>query len=140
MIDCGWPSFKDLARSVEKVVATYDNGVRTFLSLAQGLDRNRKLYHEVRCPLDIRRKSPNNVPWHPVDLLPFDIGDTVGLVDVLKWLKRAPRGHGQATVPFLADMNIYWRVLKLVYHRSHCHLNLRVALQSLCPVYGVWHA
>ena len=37
----------------------------------------------------------------------------------------------------LCDMNILWRVAKVVYNREHAASPVRGALRDICPVYGM---
>ena len=38
------------------------------------------------------------------------------------------------------DINIFWRVMKLIYHHSTAGVALRPALSGICPLFGLWHA
>ena len=138
----GWPSFKDLARGVNPVIQEYEAGVRKFLQGPADLiyRGGRKLYEEVRCPLDVRRKNPTHVPWYPKNLINHNVTSNAGLVAVLQHIAEYRRPIGQATLPVLMDINIFWRVMKLTYHRSTPGVALRPALSRICPLFGLWHA
>ena len=40
----------------------------------------------------------------------------------------------------LMDVNIFWRVLKLVYSMQYAACNVRGELAECVPVLGIWHA
>ena len=49
-------------------------------------------------------------------------------------------GNRNPVKVLLCDMNIWWRVAKVVYNREHAASPVRGALRDICPVYGIWHA
>ena len=49
-------------------------------------------------------------------------------------------GNRNLVKVLLCDMNIWWRVAKVVYNREHAASPVRGALRDICPVYGIWHA
>ena len=43
-------------------------------------------------------------------------------------------------MPILLDVNVYYRLLKLIYHFDVISLKLRGAMQPHPLVFGIWHA
>ena len=108
-------------------------------------DRVRQLYrkdlkHEhVRVPCDLRRYGVNAVPWVPYQLIDADIKSTGGLVAAMKEVQKL-QGRTMGLCCVLMDVNIFWRVLRMVYCTQYAKLNMAGELTEVVPVLGVWHA
>jgi hypothetical protein len=96
-------------------------------------------YDDVRVPCDLRRYGVTNVPWRPYKIVDADIKSTAGLVSALcDVLDGQQASSGLCCL--LMDVNIFWRVLKLVYAVQKVPANVMGCLRECVPLLGVWHA
>ena len=96
-------------------------------------------WRDVRVPVDIRRTGVSAPPWFPFDLQGFNIAPTSGLVDALCHAVdyKQQRPH---VVPLLADVNIHYRIVKVVYCLTNSDQNVIGSLQGMPMLFGIWHA
>ena len=135
----GWPSAEKLTTRVKDVALHMRESVTEFLTDVQDLGLDRLPLGLFRCPLDIRRCNPRTSSWQPYGLWDINVTKTAGLGDVLVRLSQDNPGNRNPVKVLLCDMNIWWRVAKVVYNREHVASPVRGALRDICLVYGIWH-
>ena len=69
----------------------------------------------------------------------INVTKTAELGDVLVRLLQDNPGNRNPVKELLCDMDIWWRVSKVVYNREHAASPVRGVLRDICPVYGIWH-
>ena len=116
------------------------DSVTEFLAVVHDLGSDRLPLGLLRCPLDIRWGNPRTSSWQPYGLRDMNVTKTAGLGDMLVRLLQDKPGNRNQVKVLLCDMNIWWRVAKVVYNREHVASAVRGALRDICPVYGIWHA
>ena len=136
----GWPSAEKLTTRVKDVALHMRDSVNGFLTVVQDVGSERLSLGLLRCPLDIRRGNPRTSSWEPYRLWDINVTQTAGLGDMLVRLLQDNPGNGNPVKVLLCDMNIWWRVAKVLYNREHAASALRGALRYICPLYGIWHA
>ena len=136
----GWPSAEKLTTRVKDVALHMRASVTQFLTVVQDLGSDRPPLGLLRCPLDIRRGNPSTSSWQLYGLLDINVTKTAGLGDVLVRLLQHNPGNWNPVKVFLCDMNIWWRVAKVVYNKEHAALQYAVRSVIYNPVYGIWHA
>ena len=129
-----------IATRVKSVALHMRDTVTELWTVVQDLGSDRLPLGLLRCPLDIRRGNPMTSSWQPYGLWYISVTKTAGSGDVLvQLLQHNPKNRNPVKV-LLCDMNIWWRVAKVVHHREHAASPVRGALRDICPVYGIWHA
>ena len=140
----GQPSLQDMHSKVHRVAAVLRN---TDIRLSEVL-RNMGVstarspkFRNIRQPLDLVRdpQSVDGPDWRPLHLSAEQVSGTTGLVNVLQWL-HDNRSHTAGLFPMLADENIHYRVLKLLYGDQMARWDVPSKLRYIPLVYGVWHA
>ena len=135
-----WPSAEKLTTRVKDVALHMRDSVTEFLTVVQDLGSDRLPLGLLRCPLDIRRGNPTTSSWQPYGFWDINVTKTAGLGDVLVRLLQDNPGNRNPVKVFFCDMNIWWRVAKVVYNKEHGASPIRGALRDICPVYGIGNA
>ena len=96
---------------------------------------------DFRVPLDVPRQEARALPWRPYSLADHVVSGQVGLLEVLTDLRGAVLPHvaEPGPLPLLLDVNLWYRVLKLVYGREAQAWDVGGALAQMPPLYAVWH-
>ena len=95
----------------------------------------------VRAPLDVRRDTTAvHAPvCRPFALSKEKVRGGVGLLNLLQFAKDTAQ-QTNTVLPLLADENIHYKILKLLYGTKNQRWNMRAYLRHIPIVYGVWHA
>lgn len=94
----------------------------------------------LRVPLDIRRPHVDVPAWEPYGIWQENISSAPGLQQIVRRLLVIASQRSVCT-PVLLDVDIYWRVLKLVYvQTSGSQFPIRRAMRQIIPFFGIWHA
>ena len=95
----------------------------------------------VRAQLDVRRdtRTVQAPVWRPFALSKKKVTGRVGLLNLLQFAKDTAQQTNRV-VPLLADENIHYRILMVLYRAKKQRWNMRAYLQYVPVVYGVWHA
>ena len=127
-----WPSAETLTARVKDVALHMRDSVTEFLTVVQDLGSDPPPLGLLRCPLDIRRGNSKTSSWQPYGLWDIDVTKTARLGGVLVRLLQDNSGNRNPVKVLLCDMNIWWRVAKVVYHRLiGSMLLLRYAVRSV---------
>ena len=91
---------------------------------------------DIRVPLDVHRKSIRSLKWSPYVLSELSVGSQKDLISIVLDLDFL-RQHSGHVLPLLVDMDIHYRLLKLLYGQSLAHLQIATKLQHIPLFYGV---
>jgi len=93
----------------------------------------------LRVPCDVMRENVRAADWYPYDIAQHNISATEGLIRVMAYVQQQAAQLGASLTPVLCDVNIFWRIAKLLFSESYMHLDVHAALASTPLVFGVWH-
>ena len=96
-------------------------------------------FRELRAPLDIVRQARGGFQWHPYDLMGSNISSTPGLAQVPEAVALVRTDSLQECVPILADMDVYYSILRLMYWKPTSQIDLRNCLGPFPLLFGIWH-
>ena len=134
----GYPSERDILQRLPLRVAQFRRDEMKLLEFVRGcvgtIART-----AVRVPLDVPRGRRVGQKWRPFTLEDVVIGSCAGLMSVIQLAHDVVR-HSTHTVPVLADENIHYRVMRLLYAREYIQHPVRQAMAPVVWIYGVWHA
>ena len=91
----------------------------------------------IRVPLDIQRHGMRSLQWRPYVITPETVSSQRDLLSIVHGLRELHR-HTRRVVPLLIDMDVHYRLMKLVYGQSFCawdfgkHLSLTPLLYGVC--------
>ena len=136
----GYLSFKQLFMKKDAAVSGLDDCKRTFSTLLLRLRRERLKFDDVRVPLDIRRDGVYSPVWHPYDVIPDNVCETGGLVNVLQHVDRIHEETGATSIAVMCDQNVYYRIFKILYGRTYMSINFRNYLSKTPLLHGMWHS
>ena len=135
----GWPSLQELYDCIPRLAAQcrmhtgiFGDDIRQLLMKDFG-------HADVRVPCDVTRDRTESVPWYPYAIDGDGIGGSDGLaLAVQRVLDVASRFS--CIAPVVVDVNIFYRILKLLYSETFARLNLRGAMYTVPFCFGVWHS
>jgi hypothetical protein len=133
----GHPSLKELVSGVPAAAAALLRAIVRVQSGVASVNAEPLQPAWVRVPLDVHRTGMRSVPWMPYQLTEFTVssqGDLLQIVDDLHTLQR----HTRHCVPLLVDMDIHYRLQKLMYGRSLATHDYRRTLARVPVLYGVY--
>lgn len=93
----------------------------------------------IRVPLDTHRSEARSLQWLPWMVTEEKVGSQVDLIHLLTFLRKTAN-HTRSPLPLLVDTNIHYRILKLAYGRASVTYKVPTFLNSIPPLYGIWHA
>ena len=125
-------SLGNVGTVVMQSISKLGNEVKTLSQQPLDFDR-------VRAPCDVRRLGVRNLGWTPWSVNGENVGASGGLLKSMTIVIEMQRCSGKI-MPILLDVNVYYRLLKLMYHGDVVSLNLRGAMQQHPLVFGLWHA
>ena len=118
-----------IAIQLSKVATRINSGVATVNSDDLQCDW-------IRVPLDVHRTGMRSLQWTPYLLTEYTVSSQCDLLQILDDLDSLQQ-HTKRVLPLLVDMDIHYRVMKLIYGVSTSSFDMGKKL-SLRPVmYGV---
>ena len=90
----------------------------------------------IRVPLDVQRKGMHSLQWLPYQLTEETVGSSLDLLTIMQSLESLQR-HSKRAVPLLVDMNIHYRLMKLMYGQSTEKFDYDQSLLMTPVLYGV---
>ena len=96
-------------------------------------------FGELRASLDIVRQARGGFQWQPYDRMGSNISSTPGVAQVLEAVALVRTDSLQECVPILADMDVYYRILHLMYWKPTSQIGLRNCLGPFPLLFGIWH-
>ena len=94
---------------------------------------------EIRVPLDVERTHVRSPQWSPFQLTKENVSTSDEFVKVLHHLRENVLPHLRPPMPLLCDVNLYYRLMKLVYGRGYAQWDVAHGLRFTPPVFGCWH-
>jgi hypothetical protein len=91
----------------------------------------------IRVPLDIHRDGIRSLQWTPYLLTELTVSSQADLLSILHDLDEMQR-HTRRPLPLLVDMDIHYRVMKLVYGVSTSGFNMALKMNQVPVLYGVY--
>ena len=135
----GWMPLSLLMRKMNDVVPVVLRSQVRISNEVKTLSQRPLPFNRLRVPCDVRRVGARNIGWTPWAVNGANIGSTVGMLESLDEIMAVQRQYQKVT-PILVDVNVYYRILKMLYHRDVVPLNLRGACENHPLVFGLWHA
>ena len=96
-------------------------------------------FGELQAGLHIVRQARAGFQWQPCDLMGSNISSTPILAQVLEAVALVGTDSLQECVPTLADMHVYYRILRLMYWKPTSQIGLRNFLGPLPLLLAIWH-
>jgi hypothetical protein len=140
-IPVGWSRHPTPAVLLQRVVhaATALHSIEGELAHKLLHTRGTHGFANVRVPCDVRRVGVQSAPWLPYDIQSLNISTSPGLVKVLCYLLDESKKLRLRLAPVLCDVNIYWRIARIMYSMSYAEADTMYALKGHPMIFGVWH-
>ena len=90
----------------------------------------------IRVPLDVQRTGMRSLQWLPYQLTEETVSSQIDLLNILESI-RTLHNQTRRVVPLLVDMDIHYRILKLIYSASTVHRNFAQSMSQTPVLYGV---
>jgi hypothetical protein len=90
----------------------------------------------LRVPLDVHRTGMRSLQWLPYQLTEYTVSSQADLLQILHDLHEL-QSHTQRVLPLLVDMDIHYRLMKLVYGQSLVNFDYGHTLSMIPVLYGV---
>ena len=135
----GWQPLSMLMRASASFSTTVQHAVTQIANEVKTLQQMPLTFDQVRVPCDVRRLGVRNLGWRPWAVYGENVGSTLGLLAILEKVLESQQVV-RKTMPLLMDVNIYYRLLKLLYHKKLLRFNVRGAMSQHPLVFGIWHA
>ena len=134
-----WTGVKELCSLVHTCIDSIMSDVGKVWDDMRSMDLYDVSFDNIRVPCDLRRLGVHPVQWHPFGIEKNNISTSDGLIlDLMHMQDVVKKLHVRVTL--LLDINVYYRIMKLVYSVTFVQFNLRAALRDIDMVFGVWHA
>jgi hypothetical protein len=132
----GYKSLRDLVTGIPvvlhqllKVAARINIGVQSVVE--EDLDVG-----FIRVPLDVQRKGMRSLQWTPYFLTEESVSSQKDLVSIILSLD-AIQKHTKRALPLLVDMDIHYRLMKLIYGTSTAEFDVGKKMALVPCMYGV---
>ena len=137
----GWPSPATL---VDRATASAQALLRATVALREAVKpfiTNDGLGRDVlRVPLDVKRPHVTPSAWLPYAVWDNNVSAGAGFQEVLRKVL-VLAGNRSAATPVLMDVDLWWRVVKVVYLETNGRaMPIRSAMTRFVPLFGIWHA
>ena len=120
------------ARSVEKYMVV-------LMARVDVLFESALTEEDIRAPLDVRRVGVRPLQWRPFSVTGTTVGSTKGLLEMIQFMKMVA-SHTAAPMPLLVDINLWYRVQRLMYNPEFVAWEVEAVLDRMPPVFAMWHA
>ena len=134
-----YPSLKNVLLAVNTTIILLPEAHKFLCNFIRDVLKERLTFEKVRAPLDIRRKQVRSKPWLPAHLDAYNVGSNDGLLQALAYIRGKYIGSVRS-VSILADVNIYYRVVRLLYSATYAKWDFRSWLGPIHMILGVWHS
>jgi hypothetical protein len=94
---------------------------------------------DFRVPLDVMRDRVRQVRWLPLALSQLTVQRNVNLLEILEFAEVVRRHSGREVLPLLVDIDLWYRLVKMVYARNMLDWRMSEVLRRLPVLYGLWH-
>jgi hypothetical protein len=131
-------------------VHRWDEGIRIASRQVEKFsDRMKEMIKEVRrtvwsdanlrVPLDFHREGVRPLQWTALALMDDVVGSNAGLLAMVRFALKCAEASA-APLPLLVDINIHYRLLRLMFNRAYVPWDAMGALCKVPPLFGMWHA
>jgi hypothetical protein len=135
----GWQPLSTMMRNMSNAATQVMQAISSFGNEVRTLKQRPLTFDQVRVPCDVRRRGARNLGWTPWSVNGENVGSTTGMLSSVEYIMNMQRRSGKL-MPILVDVNVYYRILKLLYHKDVISLNVRGAFRGHPLVFGLWHA
>ena len=135
----GWQPLSVLMKKMEDVKHMILRSSAGFSNEVKTLKQNPLSFDQVRVPCDVRRLGASNFGWTPWSVNGENIGSTLGMLSSLGYAMDLQMKTGKV-MPIVVDVNVYYRIVKMLYHKDLISVNIRGAFREHPLVFGLWHA
>ena len=97
-------------------------------------------FGELKAPLDIVIQARGGFQWQPCDLMGSNISSTPGPVQLSEAVASLRTDSLQECVPILFDMDVYYRIVRLMYWKPTSQIGLCTCLGPYPSFYGISHS
>lgn len=91
----------------------------------------------IRVPLDVHREGMRSLQWLPYILTEESVSSQLDLLSILESI-RSLHNQTRRVVPLLVDMDIHYRILKLIYGSGNVDRDFTRSMSQTPVLYGVW--
>ena len=120
------PSLTSLRKAAEYVTVDIVNSISPLRAAVEQLRRQNHHSGSVRVPCDVQRADVSIAPWRSYAVKTDSVSTTAGLLQLLGGMRGIRARTGAVdTMPILADVDIFYRVLKLVLAESRAAYPVR---------------
>ena len=118
-----------LFQQLLKVAARFVSGVQSIVEEDLSNDF-------IRVPLDVHRTGMRSLQWTPYMLTEQTVSSQTDLLRIIIDLESLQR-HTRRALPLLVDMNIHYRLMKLIHGNSTAAFDMGMKMQMVPVLYGV---
>ena len=134
------PSVVGLQQAVPNVVNSLQQARPRLQAAVEVLLGEGHTWATTRVPCDVARYQVSIAPWRPYAVRPESVSTTGGLLQLLDGIHTIRRDTGNVdTLPLLVDVDIFYRIMKLMLSETWVAYPLRQYLQGHPLLFGVWH-
>jgi hypothetical protein len=136
-----FPGYMNLETVVRGISGQVARLVAAVPRVQSGVDTvmNEDIQREwIRVPLDVQRSEMRSLQWLPYLLTEETVGTQVDLLAILDGLQ-VLNNQTKRAVPLLVDMDIHYRILKLIYGGGLVKFDYARNLRLTPIIYGVCH-
>ena len=132
----GYLSLEDVVKTLPVVVAKLMDAVPCLHRRVVTIVEEDMRQEWIRVLLDVQRTNMRSLQWLPYILTKETVGTQVDLLAILEGLQTV---HNQTrrAVPLLVDMDIHYRILKLIYGCGLSNFDYARALRLTPIIYGI---
>ena len=134
----GWAPLSHLVRGIPMFAAVFSRAVGKISNEVKTLQQQPLQFSQVRVPCDVRRIGVRNLEWTPWMVYGDNVGSTLGLLAAIEHLIHA-QSTVNKTMPVIADVNVFYRMMKMLYHKQVVEINFRGACITIpcCSGFGM---
>ena len=126
--------FKALPDTVQRLLGSFPS-IRRGVQLVMETDLQPEF---IRVPLDVQRQNMRSLQWLPYAITEKTVSSQADLLDILCDLESL-RLRTRRVLPLLVDMDIHYRIMKLMYGESLSVYDYGAHLAFTPILYGVCH-
>ena len=132
----GYKSLRDLVTGVPVVVQQLLKVAARVVSGVQSIVEEDLSHDFIRVPLDVHRTGMRSLQWTPYMLTEQTVSSQTDLLRIIIDLESMQR-HTKRALPLLVDMDIHYRLMKLIYSTSTAAFDMGLKMLMVPVLYGV---